>query len=167
MPTSGTPETADFTRDVLGRYTCNGLDEALKSTDKYALRLNTSPQSDARPFNIIVIGAGSFGPILTQHLLDSDTTHSYRILLLEAGSLVLTEHVQNLRILGLTVPGPVENDPFQLRGEVWGLPWRSSVRSGFTSLAFCLSGRSVSFGSGGSPKKEHVDIPVPEGTSCA
>jgi hypothetical protein len=34
MPTSGTPETTDFTRDVLGRYICNGLDEALKSTDK-------------------------------------------------------------------------------------------------------------------------------------
>jgi hypothetical protein len=32
MPTSPTPQTTDFTRDVLGRYTCNGLDEALAST---------------------------------------------------------------------------------------------------------------------------------------
>jgi hypothetical protein len=34
MPTSPTSQFTDFTRDVLGRYICNGLDEALRSTDK-------------------------------------------------------------------------------------------------------------------------------------
>src|SRR3954471_13798517 len=60
MPTSPTAQTTEFTRDVLGRYICNGLDEALRSTDKGAFRPDGSPQSDARPFDVIVIGGGSF-----------------------------------------------------------------------------------------------------------
>ena len=32
--TSPTPQTTDFTRDVLGRYICNGLDEALAAAEK-------------------------------------------------------------------------------------------------------------------------------------
>jgi hypothetical protein len=31
--TSTSPQNTDFSRDILGRYTCNGLDEALQSTD--------------------------------------------------------------------------------------------------------------------------------------
>ena len=48
MPTNPNPMTTDFSRDVLGRYVCNGLDEALRSADR------TRP--DARPFDVIVIG---------------------------------------------------------------------------------------------------------------
>ena len=40
--------------DVLGRYVCNSLQEALDTTD-------TNGRSDARPFDIIVIGGGTFG----------------------------------------------------------------------------------------------------------
>src|ERR1043165_3557623 len=148
-PTAGKPQTTDFTQDVLGRYICNGMDEALNSTDKNRNRLNGEPQSDARPFDIIVIGGGSFGGTLAQHLLFADKTNSHRILVLEAGSLVLPEHVQNLPVLGLNVPGPTEHDPFQLRNEVWGLPWRSDVRFGFTGLAYCVGGRSAFFGGWG------------------
>jgi len=32
MPTSPTAQYTDFSKDVLGRYVCNGLDEALNST---------------------------------------------------------------------------------------------------------------------------------------
>ena len=32
--TSPTPQTTDFTRDVLGRYICNGLDEAIASANQ-------------------------------------------------------------------------------------------------------------------------------------
>src|SRR5262245_41218849 len=78
MPTSPTAQTTEFTRDVLGRYICNGLDEALRSTDKNALRPDGTPQSDARPFDIIVIGGGSFGPVVAAHLFARDKTHSHR-----------------------------------------------------------------------------------------
>jgi len=51
MASSKTAQLTDFTVDILGRYTCNGLDEALHSTDKNAQRPDGSPQSDARPHN--------------------------------------------------------------------------------------------------------------------
>jgi len=158
MNTSGNPQTTHFTQDVLGRFICNGLDEALRSTDKNASRPDGSPQSDARPFDIIVIGGGSFGGAFAQHLHFADKTHSHRILVLEAGSFVLPEHVQNLPVLGLNVPGPIENDPHTLREQVWGLPWRSDVRGGFTGLAYCLGGRSAFFG-GWSPRLLDEEMP--------
>ena len=66
--TSSTPQNTDFSRDILGRYTCNGLDEALQSTD-------TSLRPDARPFDVVVIGGGSFAGVLAQHLFAADTAH--------------------------------------------------------------------------------------------
>mgnify|MGYP001071556984 CR=1 FL=1 len=152
--TTSKSQTTDFTKDVLGRYIANGLDEALESTNKNGQRPDGSPTSDARPFNVIVIGGGSFGPVFAQHLFSRDDSHSYRILVLDAGSLVLTEHVQNYPQIGLGVPPPTETDPFQLREEVWGLPWRSDpakVPQGFPGLAYCLGGRSLYFG-GWSPQ---------------
>jgi hypothetical protein len=71
MATSSTPQVTDFTRDVIGRYVCDGLDEALHSADVHALRPDGSSQEDARPFDVIVIGGGSFGPILAQHLFNT------------------------------------------------------------------------------------------------
>src|SRR5437762_14178744 len=84
-------QTTDFSRDVLGRFVCNGLDEALASTQRI----------DSRPFDIIVIGGGSFGSVLAQRLFTRDKTHSHRILVLEGGPFVLSEHVQNYPMLGL------------------------------------------------------------------
>lgn len=139
MPTTTVSQQTDFSKDVLGRYMCNGLDEALHSTDKNAFRPDGSPQSDARPFNAIVIGGGSFGSIFAQHLLYADKTNSYRILVLEGGPFVLPEHVQNL---------PLYAD---LAGEVWGLPWQTNVDKGFPGLAYCIGGRSLFFG-GWSPQ---------------
>ena len=152
MPTSPVPQNTDFTRDVLGRYVCNGLDEALASSDP-------SLNPNARPFDVIVVGGGSFGPILAQHLLYADQVRSRRTLVLEAGRLVLTEHVQNLPILGLNVPGPISVDPGVARAEVWGMPWRTDVPRGFPGLAYCLGGRSVYFG-GWSPQLLPSETPA-------
>ena len=88
---SPTAQYTDFSKDVLGRYVCNGLDEALAST--------TAP--GGRPFDIVIVGGGSFGGVLAQHLLYRDRVHNHRILVLDAGPQVLAEHVQNL-------PGLVE-----------------------------------------------------------
>src|SRR6266536_2579868 len=134
--TSPTPQYTDFSKDVLGRYICNGLDEALAST--------SGP--GARQFDIIVVGGGSFGSALAQHLLYSDRSSSHRILVLEAGPFLLPEHVQNLPTLGLFAPGPTVADPGVPRAEVWGLPWRTGVEAGFPGLAYCIGGRSVFWG---------------------
>jgi len=84
--TSPTAQNTDFSRDILGRYTCNGLDEARQSTDAGA-------RPDARPFNVVVIGGGSFAGVVAQHLFFQDKAHRLRILVLEAGRLALPEHV--------------------------------------------------------------------------
>ena len=146
--TSPKAQYTDFSKDVLGRYVCNGLDEALHSADSGGRRPDASTQEDARPFDVIVVGGGSFGPIMAQHLFNQDRTHSHRILVLEAGPLSLPEHVQNLPMIGLGVPGTSTTDPGQ-QNEVWGLPWLSDI--GFPGLAYTLGGRSVFFG-GWSPE---------------
>jgi hypothetical protein len=108
---------------------------------------------------VIILGGGSFGPIFAQHLLYSDTTRARRTLVLEAGRLVLAEHVQNLPMLGLNVPPPTIVDPGVARAEVWGLPWRTNVPRGFPGLAYCLGGRSVYFG-GWSPQLLPSEMPA-------
>ncbi len=142
MATSPNPQLTDFSIDLFGRYVCNGLDEALRSTDKNALRPDGSPQPDARPFDVIVIGGGSFGPIFAQHLLSADKTRSHRILVLEAGRFALPEHFQNL---------PMMPEP-----PVFGLPWRSNLA--FPGLLYALGGRSLTFG-GWSPQLLDQEMP--------
>jgi choline dehydrogenase-like flavoprotein len=139
--TTPTPQYTDFSKDVLGRYVCNGLDEAIAST--------SGP--GGRPFDLIIVGGGSFGATLAQHLLALDTSGVHRILVLEAGPYVLPEHVQNLPVLGLSAPGPTTVDPGVPRAEVWGLPWRTNVADGFPGLAYCTGGRSLFWG-GWSPQ---------------
>jgi choline dehydrogenase-like flavoprotein len=147
MPTPSAAQYTPFTKDVLGRYVCNGLDEALASTDS-----TRSP--NARMFDIIIVGGGSFGSVCAQHLFAQDTTHSHRILMLEGGPLSIPKHVQNLPLFaGLNVPGAssiqdLRNQgqfgPDKPREEVWGIPWHSSAK--FPGLAYCLGGRSLYFG---------------------
>src|SRR5262245_18962113 len=148
--TSQTAQYSDFSKDILGRYVCNGLDEALRSTNGRA---------DGRPFDIIIIGGGSFGGALAQHLLYSDKSRAHRILLLEAGPFALAEHVQNLPTLGLAAPGPTTVDPGVARAEVWGLPWRTDVPKGCPGLAYCIGGRSLFWGAW-SPQLLDAEMPA-------
>lgn len=147
MPTPATAQYTPFSKDVMGRYVCNGLDEALASTD-------SSRSANARMFDIIIVGGGSFGSVCAQHLFTQDTTHSHRILVLEGGPFSIPEHVQNLPLFaGLNVPGATsiqdlrnqgQFGPDKPREEVWGIPWHSSTK--FPGLAYCLGGRSLYFG---------------------
>src|SRR5204863_6172860 len=86
---SSSSQRTDFSLDVMGRYICNGLDEAIRSTDR-----NLDP--DAKQFDYIVIGGGSFGSVFASHIFNLDQTRAHRILVLEAGPFLFPEHVQNL-----------------------------------------------------------------------
>ena len=152
MATSRTPQTTDFSRDILGRYVCNGLDEALASTG-----------SSTNPFDIIVIGGGTFGAGVAQHAFFRGGAH--RILVLEGGPLALPEHVQNLPTVGVNAAGPTSIQqlrqegnfgPDKPRNEVWGLPWHSPTP--FSGLAYCIGGRSVFWG-GWSPRPLDSELP--------
>ena len=164
--TNPRPGTTDLSRDVLGRYVCNGLDEALRSTDSTALRPDGRPQIEARDFDLIVIGGGTFGAVAAEHMSFRDRSRTHRILVLEGGPYVLSEHVQNLPMLGLDVPGatsiaelqpdPAKRKDIPARNEVWGLAWHSPVK--FPGLAYCVGGRSLYWG-GWSPEPLASELP--------
>jgi len=175
MATNPNVQTTDFTRDVIGRYVCNGLDEAMASTI-----------SGASPFHYIILGGGTFGGALASFLSGLDPTSSVckdtnsqdcpdryqryhsRVLVLEAGPMLLTEHEQNLPGIGVGVPGAAtiaqlqpdptkRNVPAPPRNEVWGVPWHSD--DGFNGLAYCIGGRSVFWG-GWAPRFLRSEMPV-------
>jgi choline dehydrogenase-like flavoprotein len=157
----------DFSRDVMGRYVCNGLDEALRSTDRTVVRPDGRPQIEARDFDLIVIGGGTFGAVLAEHMSFRDRSREHRILVLEGGPLLLPEHVQNLPVLGLGVASATsiadlknagQYGPDKPQQEVWGLPWHSS--HAFPGLAYCIGGRSLYWG-GWSPELLAEELPVP------
>jgi hypothetical protein len=125
-----------FSLDDIGRYVCNTLDEAMASQD-------SGIHPDARPFDLIVVGGGSFGGVAAAHLFDIDASHRHRVLVLEAGPLALPEHVQ-------TLPPDLNPPGKGGAGTVWGQPWLSdspmSFNRNFPGLAFCIGGRSVFWG---------------------
>jgi len=162
-----TQETA-FTKDVQGRYLCNDINE-----------VNAWKTGGGRPFDVIVIGGGTFGSAVAEHiwfrqreawLKQGQVGRRLRVLVVEAGLYTLPEHVQNTGILGLADPA----NPFFLnenapqpeppRNEVWGVPWKSSIP--FKGLAYTIGGRSVYWG-GWSPRLLDQEIATWPGETVA
>jgi choline dehydrogenase-like flavoprotein len=135
-------QNTTFSIDVLGRYICNTYDEAVN---------NGGVQFDA-----VVIGAGMFGAACAEKLYRHA---NLRVLVLDAGSFLVSEHVQNLARIGLgvgpTVTVPTDSQDPGTQALVWGSPWRSQV--GFPGLAYCLGGRSLYWG-GWSPRLTAADL---------
>lgn len=139
-------ERTTFTRDVQGRYLCNSFEEA-----------EGWRNAGGKPFDIIVVGGGTFGSAIAEHIWfrQREAGRGLRTLVVDTGLFTVPEHVQNTGILGFADPGtPVlldENLPQakQLRNEVWGVPWKSTIP--FKGLAYTLGGRSLYWG-GWSPR---------------
>ncbi|MCI0428617.1 MAG: DUF1080 domain-containing protein [Nitrospiraceae bacterium] len=131
-----TSESTSFTLDNMGRFLCNTLLEARDS----AAQTVAGPQRD---FDVIVIGGGTFGAVVAEHLFIADTTHCRRILVLEAGPFVLPEHVQNMPFLG----GAPD-----LR-----VPWVNHPALNYSGLIFAVGGRSLTWG-GWSPELLDVEM---------
>jgi choline dehydrogenase-like flavoprotein len=71
-----------------------------------------------------------------------------RVLVLDAGQHLVSEHAQNLSPMNIVAPGAAvvrfnAEDP-GTRNRVWGSPWHSPQE--FTGLAYCLGGRSIHWG---------------------
>ena len=98
------------------------------------------PRGDMRPFDFIIIGGGTFGSAVAEHLWFRSTGRAERILVLEAGPFLLAEHMQNLPSINLG-------------REVWGLAWNAAPILGYAAsgLAYCVGGRSIWWG-GWSPR---------------
>jgi hypothetical protein len=123
-------ESTSFTLDNMGRFLCNTLQEARESTGQ-------GVGGRTRDFDVIIIGGGTFGSVVAEHLFIADTTRSRRILVLEAGPFVLPEHVQNM--------------PFMGGAPDMRVPWANHPALNYAGLLFAIGGRSLSWG-GWSPE---------------
>jgi len=129
-------ESTSFTLDNMGRFLCNTLQEAFDSAAQ-------TVAGHKRDFDVIVVGGGTFGSVIAEHLFVADSTRARRILVLEAGPFVLPEHVQNMPFLG----GAPD-----LR-----VPWTNHPALNYSGLIFAVGGRSLTWG-GWSPELLDVEM---------
>jgi choline dehydrogenase-like flavoprotein len=132
-----------FSIDAIGRYVCSLWHEAV--------------HSGGAPFDAVVIGAGMYGSYCAHKIYRLGAQQNLRVLLLEAGSFLVSEHIQNLARIGLNVPSPMPptHDSGQPRELVWGIPWRS--HDSFPGLAYCVGGKSLYWG-GWCPRLTAADL---------
>src|SRR5436190_12984600 len=129
-------ESTHFSLDNMGRLLCNTLEEARDSA-------NQMVAGRKRDFDVIVIGGGTFGAVVAEHLFVTDATRSRRILVLESGPFVLPEHVQNMPFLG----GAPD----------MRTPWVNHPALNYSGLLFAIGGRSLTW-VGWAPDLLGVDI---------
>ena len=101
--------------DALGRFVCNTWEEATAN--------------GTRVFDAVVIGAGMFGGYCADKIYRAGGANNLKVLVLDAGPLLIPTHVQNLPSAGLNVPGPLYpgNDPGVARELVCCECWTSQV----------------------------------------
>jgi hypothetical protein len=116
-----------FSADALGRFICSTWQEATSNS--------------GGPFSAVVVGAGMYGAYCAAKIYRRHP--GKRVLLLDAGRFLVSEHVQNLGRIGLDVPAPTGSEGVA-RSLVWGLPWRGNVE--FPGLAYCSGGKSIYWG---------------------
>jgi choline dehydrogenase-like flavoprotein len=129
-------ESTTFTLDNMGRFLCNSLQEALDSTGQ-------TVGGRTRAFDTIIVGGGTFGCVVAEHLFIADTTRSRRILVLEAGPFVLPEHVQNM--------------PYMGGAPDMRVPWVNHPALNYAGLLFAVGGRSLTWG-GWSPELLDMEL---------
>src|SRR5947199_9884533 len=105
---------------VMGRYICNTWDEAVNN--------------GGVAFDAVVIGAGMFGAYCAEKIYRHANV---RVLVLDAGCLLVTVHVQNVSRMGLNAAGAItvqsDNQGPGPREKVLDNPWRS--QTSFLGLA--------------------------------
>jgi choline dehydrogenase-like flavoprotein len=123
-----------FAHDVVGRWVANTWTEAI--------------QNGGRPFDTVVIGGGMHGGYCAEKLYRYGEGIGLRVLVLDAGPLLATTHLQNLPGIGLTAASPaaviLNSQDRGPRNVVWGIPWHSGTA--FPGLAYCIGGRSLFWG---------------------
>jgi choline dehydrogenase-like flavoprotein len=129
--------------DALGRYVCSTWAEAT--------------QNGGKAFDAVIVGSGMYGAYCAEKIWRLGAAKGVRVLVLEAGPFLISEHVQNIANIGLNVPAPL--DPAQDRGVprelVWGIAWRGNVA--FPGLAYCVGGKSLYWG-GWCPRLTVADL---------
>jgi hypothetical protein len=66
-----TSEPTSFTLDNMGRFLCNTLQEALDSSAQ-------TIGGRRRDFDVLIVGGGTFGAVVAEHLFIADATETKR-----------------------------------------------------------------------------------------
>lgn len=141
---TGTPvqvQETTFSVDALGRFVCSTWEEVTAS--------------GGPPVSAVVVGGGMYGAYCATKIFRENP--GKRVVVLDAGHFLVSEHVQNLGRIGLNVPDPIPpgDDPGVARALVWGVPWRGNVD--FPGLAYCSGGKSLYWG-GWCPRLTSADL---------
>lgn len=138
----GIQQTA-FSLDAVARFVCNTWGEAVNN--------------GGAPFDAVVIGSGMYGAYCAEQIYRRGKGKGLRVLVLEAGPFLVSEHVQNLARIGLDIPGQIDTfqDSGVARNQVWGVAWRGNVP--FVGQAYCVGGRSLYWG-GWCPRLTAADL---------
>lgn len=128
-------QSTAFTFDVVSRFICNTLDE-----------IELQQNAGGRPFDVIIVGSGMYGGSAAAKLFDLGRDQDIRILVIEAGPFVITEHIQNLARIGFGVA-----DTLQERH------WVSNLGDGYSPHHICIGGKSAFWG-GWSPRLTEDDL---------
>lgn len=83
-------QATTLSHDLLGRYACSSWDEAVNN--------------GGLPFDVVVIGSGMFGGYCAEKLYRFGEDINLRILVLDAGSFLVSGHLQNFPRIGLNPP---------------------------------------------------------------
>jgi choline dehydrogenase-like flavoprotein len=151
------PQKTSLGLDVVPRFICNTWEEATQ---------------DPAGIDVVVLGAGLFGGYCASKIYElsrarfrrdglTDRQAALRVLVLEAGPFVVSQHTQNIPNLGLFDPGIFNTtstgsggDP-GTRNLVWGVGWRSNQP--FVGQAYCVGGKGVFWG-GWCPRLQANDL---------
>ena len=121
-------QETDLSIDVLGRFACNTLDEALSSGS----------------FDVIVIGSGMYGGYCAAKI--NKLHPNLRVLVLEAGPFLISEHVQNLSRIG-----------YGIFDSVSGQPYIATPPNEAVNHYYCVGGKSLGWGKW-SPRLHDSDL---------
>ena len=124
-------QRTEFSLDVLGRFACSTWDEGV--------------HNGGAPFDCVVIGSGMYGAYAAAKLLRLDPQRQLRILVLEGGPFIISEHVQNLSRIGYGVFDPIYGKPYTsrvIRPDTGG----ASVPEPVENHYYCVGGKSLGWG---------------------
>jgi choline dehydrogenase-like flavoprotein len=141
-------QDTSLSHDLMGRWVCNTWDE-----------IQRGPSNSGLPFDVVVIGAGMHGGYIAEKLYRLGEPIGLRVLVLDAGSFLVSSHFQNLPRIGLGAPNAAtvrnnREDP-GTQNIVWGYPWHSFQP--FPGIAYCPGGRSLFWG-GWAPQLTDADL---------
>jgi len=150
LKTTGQPvqiQNTTLAIDVLSRYICNTWEEAT---------------AEPEAIDVVVLGSGMYGGYCASKIYtlskEKFNGRPLRVLVLEAGPFLVSEHGQNIPDLRLYGPDPTDVNSGSNPGIqklVWGVGWRSNEK--FVGQAYCVGGKSIYWG-GWCPRLQPEDL---------